>query len=157
MAIFSTFFVYISAEKGLSPASNFLEKTFHNHNFWENAGGHGRWRNPIFPTWFFSIFFSFSRHYEALHRHARKYFSVTQLLPIIAHMQLASQNHDYSPTITCLTPHHPFPTTPITQSVEEFSAYTDRLRFSLFCFGLSRPLVETLGPIFAEVYQWISF
>ena len=83
--------------------------------------------------------------------------SFKQLLPIIVYMQIASQNHDHSPKITCPTPHHPFPTTPITQSVEEFSAYTDRLRFSIFVRGLSRSLNETLGRLFAEGFYSISF
>ena len=75
------------------------------------------------------------------------------MLPIIAHMNIASHDHDHS----FFAPHHPFPTTPITQSVEEFSAYTYRLRFSIFVRGYSGPLAETLGRIFAEAARRISF
>ena len=117
----------------------------------QGVGGGGE--NP-FPTHeFFIYFFLFSRHYAALQRHACNYFSVTQLLPNIAHMpQSRSFSLDRLPP-----PHHPFPTTPITQSVEEFSAYTDRLRFSIFCFGYLGPLVESLGQIFYKVSHSISF
>ena len=102
----------ISDEKCQSPAGDFRKKTVHSHKSREGAGGCGRWGNPIFPTWFFQIlflFFLFSRHYEALHRQARDYFIVTQVLPIIAHLQLASHNHDHSPTFS---PLHPTPSLP---------------------------------------------
>ena len=52
-------------------------------------------------------FFSFSRHYEALHRQVSDYFGVTQPLPIIAHKQLASHKHNHSLTIT--SPPHTIP------------------------------------------------
>ena len=114
----------------------------------------GGGETPFSPHDFFSIF-SFSRHNEALHRHARKYFSVKPLLPIIAHMLLASLNNNLPPTIISSTPHHPFPTTPITQSVEEFS-YTDLLRFSIFRGGYLDHCYGSLGRIFAEVSYCIS-
>ena len=83
--------------KGLSPAGNFREKNFTaiiSEKVQEVVGGG---ENP-FPTHdiFLNNFFifSFSRHYEALHRQARNIFNFTQHCPIIA-MQLASYNRDH--------------------------------------------------------------
>ena len=55
-------------------------------------GDVGGGENPFSPHDFFHLIFFiflFLRHYGALHRQARKYSSVTQLSPNIAHMQLA--------------------------------------------------------------------
>ena len=54
-AIFSTRAVYISDEK-ICPAGNFLEKTFHSHNFRVSPGVVGGGENP-FPT--HDFFFNF--------------------------------------------------------------------------------------------------
>ena len=130
----------------LSPAGNFRERTSHSHNFREFSGGRGRWGKPISHTRFFHFnfnFYLFSQHYEVLLPQTRNYSRVTQLLLIIAHMKIASNNHDHST--------HPTPSLPHDSDHAECGgvlAYTDRLRFSLFCFGLSRPLVETFGSNF---------
>ena len=127
----------------------FLERIFRSHNFRGGAGDRGRWGNPIFTHMgFFNFLFPFSQHYEALHWRARNYFSVTQLLPIIAHMQLASHNHEHSYKIPPPPPHHPSPTTPITQSVEEFTL-TRSTPFQYFCVWL----FWTIGRNFGSNYR----
>ena len=87
--------MYFIRERSKS-SRQFSRQNFSQPYFQGRCRGHGRWGKPIFLTRFFSFFISFSRRYGALHRQARDYFSVIQLLPIIAHIKIASHDPNRS-------------------------------------------------------------
>ena len=113
--------IYFSWKRSVQRAI-FLEKISRSHNFREGAGGHGRWRNPISQTRFF---FHFLFHFHNIMKHCIDRHAI---ISVSHNCSLLSLTYNRRRKITNIPPrshpppqHHPFPTTPITPSVEEFS------------------------------------